>query len=294
MPEPLFILCPGRSFSSVVCAVIGQHPECYGLPELNLFVGETLGDAMDAQERIGRSASPGLLRTLAQLHSGEQTWDSVEDATRWIGANRHLTPKDVLAHIQDLVGPRILVDKSPANVSTDGALERLMRTYPGARYMQLLRHPRSRGESHHAAASQSLRVRLLGSTVDYERTWTRTHARIQAAAAGRPLGYVLRIKGEDVLRDLRFYLPQICEWLGIATDEAALEAMLHPEASPYSCVGPANASGGANPGFIKSPALDMDRLARMSEPTLEAPMSWAPDRHFSEETRAYARLYGYR
>lgn len=294
MPEPLFILCPGRSFSSVVCAIIGQHPECYGLPELNLFLADTLGEAIDRQERTGRTASPGLLRTLAQLHSGEQTEETVEEAKRWIRANRDLTGREVLDHFQDLVGPRILVDKSPANVIADETLQRLVDAYPNAFYLQLLRHPRSRGKSHHAATSKMLRFRLLGNKIDYEQTWTRTHRRIHAALSDLPMGHRLRIKGEEFLQDLRLYLPQICEWLGISTDPTAIDAMLRPEDSPYSRFGPPNARQGANGGFLESPQLDMERLAHMTEPTLEAPMDWAPDRHFSEETRSWARLYGYR
>jgi hypothetical protein len=39
--RPLFILAPPRSFTSVICGMIGQHPQMYGLPEVNLFAGET-------------------------------------------------------------------------------------------------------------------------------------------------------------------------------------------------------------------------------------------------------------
>lgn len=38
MLEPLFILAPPRSFTSVVCAMIGQHPDMCGLPEVNLAI----------------------------------------------------------------------------------------------------------------------------------------------------------------------------------------------------------------------------------------------------------------
>src|SRR5438874_389166 len=33
--DPVFILALPGSFSSVVCAMLGQHPEMYGLPETN-------------------------------------------------------------------------------------------------------------------------------------------------------------------------------------------------------------------------------------------------------------------
>ncbi len=293
MPQPLFILCPGRSFSSVVCAVIGEHPDCYGLPELNLFLGETLGEASDAFQRSGRSGLVGLLRTLAELHSGVQTEDTVEDAQAWIERNRRLRPTEVLGHIQEIVGPRILVEKSPSNVVNDATLARVLAAYPDASYLQLLRHPRSRGTSHLAAMSKSVRHRLIGASVDYEAKWTDTHLRIQRAADALPPGAFLRLRGEDVLRDLRLYLPQVCEWLGISDAPAAIERMLHPEASPYSRPGPRNAAAGTNSGFLESPALDFERLAAMTEPTLDAPMDWAPGRRFGEPTRKLAHRYGY-
>ena len=60
MLAPLFILCPGRSFSSVVASMIGQHPDAYGLPELNLFLGPTLGASNELYSATGRMESVGL------------------------------------------------------------------------------------------------------------------------------------------------------------------------------------------------------------------------------------------
>ena len=43
MTEPLFILAPPRSFTSVVCAMIGNHPQMLGLPETTGLDGPALG-----------------------------------------------------------------------------------------------------------------------------------------------------------------------------------------------------------------------------------------------------------
>ena len=40
--DPVFVLAAPRSFSSVVCAMLGQHPELHGLPETHLFVDDTM------------------------------------------------------------------------------------------------------------------------------------------------------------------------------------------------------------------------------------------------------------
>ena len=39
---PLFILGSPRSFTSLVCAMLGQNPDAYGVPELNLFIEDNL------------------------------------------------------------------------------------------------------------------------------------------------------------------------------------------------------------------------------------------------------------
>ncbi len=298
MPQPLFILCPGRSFSSVIAAVIGQHPQCYGLPELYIFLGETLGETVDLCEQSGRTSLVGLERVLAQLHDGVQTVDTVNAAKLWVKANRHLTARQLMDHIQDLVGDRILVEKS-AGFGVDGAgFVRAVQSYPQASFLQLLRHPRSRGISHRNAMEEHkarrLMHKMMGITMDFEARWTDKHMQIHAFGRQLPPGQLMRMHGENILRDLRLYLPQICEWMDIRADDEAIEAMLRPEESPYSSIGPDNAKGGANRGYLANPTLDMDRLAKMRDPTLDAAMDWAPDQHFADMTKALASYYGYR
>mgnify|MGYP006327808131 CR=1 FL=1 len=42
MAAPVFLLAPPRSYTSLINAMLGQHPQCFGLPELCLFNVETL------------------------------------------------------------------------------------------------------------------------------------------------------------------------------------------------------------------------------------------------------------
>lgn len=297
MPAPLFILCPGRSFSSVVSSMIGQHPQAYGLPELNLFLGPTLGTSSELYGATGRKEMVGLKRVLAQLHDGVQTFETVARAEVWITDHAAMTGKEVYAHLQTLLPDRLLVEKSPTNVISDGAVNRMLQAFPEASYLQLLRHPRSQGKSQAEAMKKQQMVRFLAKVsggVDYETPWSTSHRRIHNLGRALPCGQLLRLRGEDFLRDPRLYLPQICAWLGLSPAPDAIGAMLHPEASPYSCLGPSNARTGANPGFLENPTLDLDRMAAMVTPTLDAPMDWNPARNFSDMTRELAGWYGYR
>jgi hypothetical protein len=298
MPEPLLILCPPRSFSSIVCGIIGQHPDCYGLPEMNLFLGDDLGSVWNGHAVFMRSfGRDGPLRALAELHEGEQTPDSVTRAHEWILRHSDWPIKKVFDHLQELVGPeRILVDKSPSTVFRREYLERALRVYPKANYMHLIRHPRGTADSVMSLrAGHEQLARMAGNfaQMDPERIWRTTHNMILALTDPLPLGQCMRLKGEDFLRDLDIFLPQVCEWLGIRSDAEAIAAMMHPEASPYARPGPRGAAHGNDPNFLESPAIDQARLARMREPVLTGELSWRPGDQFQPETRRVAKQLGY-
>ena len=81
--RPLFILAPPRSFTSVTCGMIGQHPEMYGLPETNLLARDTY-QHLKALYKVRGRFQHGLLRSIAQLAFGEQTEDNVTVAIEWL------------------------------------------------------------------------------------------------------------------------------------------------------------------------------------------------------------------
>jgi len=296
MPEPLIILCPPRSFSSIVCGIIGQHPDCYGLPELNLFLGDNLGEVWNSYAAFMRIGRDGLMRTLAQLHDGEQTPDTIVRAREWITAHSSWPIRKVFDHIQELVGDKILVEKSPSTVFNSTFLEQMLRTFPKANMLHLIRHPRGT-----AASVLSLRANHEGlnrivanfESFDPERQWRSAHQRIVNATDELPLGQCMRIKGEALLSNLEVYLPQICEWLDIRTDDDAIEAMMHPEQSPYAGPGPQGAPGGNDPNFLADPTLDLTRLAKMREPILPGELSWRPGQFFEPGTLKLAKQLGY-
>src|SRR5260370_409226 len=76
--DPVFLVAPARSYSTVSIALLAGHPELYGLPETSLFLRESVGEilAMPAGQsaaRAGRRHSlMGLERAIAQLHDGSQ------------------------------------------------------------------------------------------------------------------------------------------------------------------------------------------------------------------------------
>jgi hypothetical protein len=137
---PLFILAPGRSFTSLVCAMLGCHPEAVGLAEINLFGGDTIADLHELYKTRQRLAN-GLLRSLSELAFGEQTEQNVEAARQWLVENAEMSTTELLRTMQEWAGDKVLIDKSPLHSFTPDALQRMRAGVPEARYLHLTRHP---------------------------------------------------------------------------------------------------------------------------------------------------------
>jgi hypothetical protein len=301
MRDPVIILAPPRSFTSVVCAMLGQHPQLYGLPEVNLFVAETM------REREGLISRPrwseqGLLRAVAQIVSGEQTRQTVMLAQRWLGHRANASCVSVFRELVDHVSPRGLVDKSPRTAMRPEYLYRLSRTFPEASYIHLLRHPRSQGESLWklggvmvARQMQALDHSTDPPTIDFQKSWYSTHSTIVTFLEAVPEERKLQIRGEEFLAKPEVGVRKTAAWLGLRTDEEAVEAAMHPERSPYANLGPPGARLGNDPSFLRDPSLRRPSHDDGSADTLEGPLSWRADGGgFSAELRAMAREFGYR
>jgi hypothetical protein len=268
--DPLIILSPARSFSSVVSTMIGEHPQLYGFPELHISTSDALEDIVQLEARRGCPGPPGLIRLIAQELYGAQNQRTITMAIAWFRERKNWPSKKLFDHILEWVSPKIGVEKSPFTASSTENLERTLNWFPKAWFLHLTRHPvsaRSSLQEHRAKAvtgrpSISGRRELDGMVV-----WYDVHRRICQFLDTLPTGQWMRIKGEDLLSEPEVWLPQIAAWMGLRTDAEAVTAMMHPENSPYACPGPWPARGGNDRKFTHSPKL---RRGRVREPDLAA------------------------
>jgi hypothetical protein len=258
MAHAFIILSPLRSFSSVVCGMLGQHPQLYGMPELNLFVADDLEGwyRYQVQQKRRPQATHGLLRTLAQFHDGEQTEATIQKAWNWIEQRRDWSTARVWDYLTELAQPRILVDKSPITVMQPEFLARARKMLPGAYFLHLTRHPLSTARSIEEYWQQKAEFGFGEQTnVEALAIWYMTHKNIVDFTATLPAGQSALIQGEWLIGEPDRYLPQIAQWLGLRADSAAITAMKHPEASPFARLGPGNARFGNDRKFLTQPAL---------------------------------------
>jgi len=294
MQAPLFVLTCMRSYSSLVSAMLGQHPGMYGLPELNLFMADTLAGVMRKLHIVRPQSLHGLLRAVAQIEDQAQTVETIEKAQTWLQERAHWSARQFLRHLAERTGARVLIDKSPSTALNPVNLQRLYRSFPDARILHLVRHPRATCSSIHQLRQKTARKRedTPSDELSPEQLWLRINRNILDFTERLPLGQSMRIQGEQLLAEPERYLTQMTEWLGLSGDAHSLEAMLHPEDSPYACIGPPNARFGNDPNFLRNP-----RYAKRPIPPqqLEGPLTWQHGdvQGFSAETLAIARHFGY-
>ncbi|HRY15564.1 MAG TPA: sulfotransferase [Candidatus Competibacteraceae bacterium] len=292
---PLFILTCMRSYSSLVCGMLGQHPQLYGLLEVNLLAGDTVGGVVKLFRRIRPTSLNGLLRTIAQLEYGAQTEDTVNAAWDWLHPRMNWSTRRMFEHIAAAVAPRRLIEKSPLNVMRPVFLQRMYRYFPQAYYLHLTRHPRPtcRSIQQMVEETDAKKGTRRAEELDPEGLWRRAHENILDFERQLPPGQMMRIRGEDLLSDIDGYLPQIEAWLGIDSTPTTLEAMKHPECSPYACMGPSNAPFGSDPNYLKQPHYQPRPIA---EARLDGLLEFRTPRQevFSEATRRIAQQLGYR
>ena len=311
---PVFILAPPRSFTSILCAMLGQHPQMYGFPETQLFVSETLGDQWGRNLQSKSEIKHGLLRAVAQLYFGGQTEDKITLARAWLRRRAPFNTGHVFEILMDRVKPLMPVEKSPDVVYDMRSLRRILSFFPHSRFIHLLRHPKGHGESNVAFCKKVIALggrphpwmfssaliprdttvpaKLVRTKVlDPQHGWYVHNSNVLRFLCDVPERQQMRIRGEDLLTNPDQVLGQIAGWLDLCSDAAAIERMKHPECSPYAFLGPPGARWGNSDYFLKHPEFRSDRLKLHS---LEGTPSWLDNgQELLPAVKQLARQFGY-
>jgi hypothetical protein len=306
-PAPVFIVAPPCTFSWVVCAMLGQHPQMYGLPELHLFTADTMAGWWQLCERETFEMDHGLVRAVAELYFGGQTDEAVSRARGWLRRRAHFTTGLLLETIAERVSPLVVVEKSPSITHSAATLRRALDLFPEARFVHLVAHPRLYCESvieivggaRELPPAHWLRRLVAAATdadgsnggVDPQLGWLAANRRITEFLTHVPAQQLLVVRGEDLLGASDVGLVRLAAWLGVRADDAAVDEMRHPERSVFAQLGPASATFGSDRFLRPGPLV----RAEWSRPyTLEGPLEWRADRgEFQPEVRQLAQEFGY-
>lgn len=300
------VLCPPRSFSSVVGAALGQHPDLHAFAELNLFTCDTLGDllSLDADEALRTGVElthlSGLIRAVAHLDETVRLASPHEVfrvARDWLEQRAGWTTGEMLDYLLARIAPRCGLDKSPRTALSRSHIERALALCPSARFIHLARHPVTTAQSLlctprsliGGVAPDSAQTAGFGAASFALHLWLDTHHRLLALANRVPPQRLLRVRGEAVLADPARGLGEIAGWLNLPVDAAAVSAMLRPQDSPYANTALWPPGGDNDIGFLQDPRLRAVEPA----PPLEIPREWGVDPWLADEVLRLGRQLGY-
>jgi thioesterase domain-containing protein len=120
--------------------------------------------------------------------------------------------------LQEWIGGRMLVDKTPSYALDPRVLQRAEAGFAGARYLHLLRHPQATNRSFAEAKLDQIffrRPHTFSRRQLAELVWTVSHRNILDFLAAVPDERKLTVRFEDLVRDPRQVLAGICAFLGI-------------------------------------------------------------------------------
>jgi hypothetical protein len=285
--DPLIILAPMRSYSTVVSAMLGQHPQMYSLMETHLFTCEKMWEWWRLYREKNKVLGQGLLRVIAELVMGYQSEATIEQARLWILRRLAWPTSQVFRALAMRVTPSVLIEKSPLTVNRLENLQRIQAAFPRARFLHLTRHPLEFGRSY-LKFFENMGIPVKA---DPQAVWHRQHSTILIFLATVPREQQLRIRGEDVLDAPDQHLTKIAAWMGVQTSPDAIEKMKHPERSPFAGFGPRNAPMGGDPQFFSDPTLHCVKAKRLS---LDVSLPWRQDgQGFTVQVQDMAQKLGY-
>ena len=246
------VLAPPRSCSSLITAMLGQHPALYATAELECFTADTIAGCLAFAQRVPVVTTHGLLRSVAQLLFGEQSNTSVTLALQWLQARQDWSGTELVRWVEAQIAPMRLLEKSPIHVLRRESLQRLVVVAKNEPVLHLTRHPVTAMDSLMAAYRRGGRTLTPSEAL---RVWVVGHLNILRWLETRSNHDALLVRSEDLIFDPEGQLSLVCNHLGVSTGPKEIAVMMQPEKGPYAFIGPSTARTGNDPNWMAEPAL---------------------------------------
>ena len=136
----LFVLAPPRSGTSLLRVMLAGHPEIFATSELHLLEFNTLAERKAAFAGKYSLWLEGLIRTVMEIKRS-----SVEEAIRIVEEleARNLPIKQTYQLLQEWLGGKLLVEKTPSYGLDLETLKRAEEDFENPLYIHLVRHPQA-------------------------------------------------------------------------------------------------------------------------------------------------------
>ncbi|HSF43680.1 MAG TPA: amino acid adenylation domain-containing protein, partial [Thermoanaerobaculia bacterium] len=283
-PPAVFVLSPPRSGSTLLRVMLAGHPRLFAPPELELLGFDTLSERRRAFPGRDAFRLEGLVRAVMEALGlpAEEAAAEVERLEAE-GASTRL----MYRRLQEWIGGRTLVDKTPTYAWDPQALLRAEAGFEAPRYIHLLRHPLGMVRSFEEARIDQIFFQAdhpFGRRELAELLWNAAYENTLAFLSGIPRERQHAVRFEDLVRDPEGELRRLC---------AFLELDYRPEmAEPYQGA-PARMTDGL---YAESRMLGDVKFHRHGRVDAAVADRWREDRSeesLGEPTRELAWRLGY-
>lgn len=218
-PPAVFLLSAPRSGSTLLQTILAGHPMLFAPPELHLLWFQDLAERRLALSHdANRHLTSGAIRAIMELDS--LTVDEASAVLEDYEA-RHMPVSDFYALMQHRLGPRLLVDKTPANSYSTMVLQQSEQLFQQPRYLFLMRHPGGMSRSFMDARLERTVPFMQRHATEFtpdqfaELAWLTCNQNIISFLDQVPDERKHRIHYEDLVSDPETTLRSVCDFLGI-------------------------------------------------------------------------------
>ncbi len=224
-PPAVFLLSPPRSGSTLLRVMLAGNPLLFAPPELELLGFNTMDERREAFTGRDSFWLEGVIRAVMEIRSCDP-----EEAKEWIASCERdgWTTQRFYREMQEQLGDRLLVDKTPSYALEMSVLERAEAAFDKPFYLHLIRHPYGMIHSFEEAKLEQVFFRRPHS---YERrelaelVWLASQQNITEFLGRIPAERRIAVHFEELVREPERVLRGICDTLGLP---------YHPDmAQPY-------------------------------------------------------------
>jgi amino acid adenylation domain-containing protein len=218
-----FILSPPRSGSTLLRVMLAGNPNLFAPPELELLGFNTLQERKSVFTGRWELWTEGTIRALMEVFDcdADEAKRRMEECEA-----RGLTIQQFYRYLQDAIGSRLLVDKTPSYSLDAATLERAEQDFDQPLYIHLLRHPNGMIRSFEKAKLEqvffrpehSFSRRQLAELI-YDVCHENIFDLLSRVAPERHL----QVRFEDMVKDPRGQMERLCGFLGVPFDERMLD-----------------------------------------------------------------------
>ena len=279
--------------------MLARNPGVFASPGLNILIKPTVGDFLDYCIERPRIAH-GLLRSIAQLYSGEQTLDSIEMARRWLVRRSSAPSEQVVGELCEKVAPARLIDRCLLYPKDMDLLHQIHQSFPDGSFLHLTRHPLEQGlamlQSIEGVAElwedESVESRARRQILDPQYVWFETQASIMEFSDVLLPDQYCHVKAEDLATMPENTLRRLCAWLRLPFSPEILQRMCDCKEWAFAGPGPYNAFGGTDWEPASAEVVSA-QTATGTPRSLDDALPWKSRTGLVEPVKELARHLGY-